>query len=463
MNGDPHRRSGSPVASLLADVARRGACYLAGLDARPVQAAPTALANLARLEVPLNAAPLDPAVVLAEFDDVVSPATMAMAGPRFFGFVIGGTLPAALAANWLATAWDQNAALGPVTPGVNRIEAVALHWLVDVLGLPPGTQGAFVTGATMANFTALAAARHAVLQRAGWNVEADGLFGAPPVTVIVGEEAHPTLLKALGLLGLGRRRVVSLPVDRQGRVRAETLPDLEGPTIVCLQAGNINTGAFDPFEAVCTAARAAGAWVHVDGAFGLWARASPRLAPLARGVELADSWATDAHKWLNVPYDSGLAFVREAGALPAAMAITAEYLPSPGAERSPSDFTPELSRRARGVEVWAALRSLGRAGLAELFERNCRQARRFAAGLAAAGFEVLNDVVLNQVLVSFGTPETTQRVIAAVQADGTCWCGGTVWQGRSAMRISVCSWATTDEDVERSLAAILRLVAVVRG
>jgi glutamate/tyrosine decarboxylase-like PLP-dependent enzyme len=372
-------------------------------------------------------------------------------------------LPAALAANWLATAWDQNAALGPVTPGVSRIEAVALRWLLDVLGLPPDSQGAFVTGATMANFTALAAARHAQLARAGWNVEADGLFGAPPLTVIVGEEAHPTLLKALGLLGLGRRRVVRLPVDRQGRVRADALPALEGPTIVCLQAGNINTGAFDPFEEICDAARAAGAWVHVDGAFGLWAQASPRLAPLSRGVEKADSWATDAHKWLNVPYDCGLAFVREPGTLPAAMAITAEYLPSPGAERSPSDFTPELSRRARGVEVWAALRSLGRLGLAEMFERNCRQARRFAEGLASAGFEILNDVVLNQVLVSFGNPETTRQVISAVQADGTCWCGGTVWQGRTAMRISVCSWATTDADVERSVDAILRVAAGSRS
>jgi glutamate/tyrosine decarboxylase-like PLP-dependent enzyme len=283
------------------------------------------------------------------------------------------------------------------------------------------------------------------------------------VTVIVGEEAHPTLLKALGLLGLGRRRVVRLPVDRQGRVRAEALPSLQGPTIVCLQAGNINTGAFDPFDEICDAARAAGAWVHVDGAFGLWAQASPRLAVLSRGVDKADSWATDAHKWLNVPYDCGLAFVREPGVLPAAMAITAEYLPSPGAERSPSDFTPELSRRARGVEVWAALRSLGRSGLAEMFERNCRQARRFAEGLASAGFEILNDVVLNQVLVSFGTPETTRQVISAVQADGTCWCGGTVWQGRTAMRISVCSWATTDEDVERSLAAMLRAAAGSRA
>jgi len=447
---------GDATASLLFDAARRSAEYLGALGRRAVRPSPAAVTDLARLETPLPEAPTDPAIVLSELDTLVAPATMATAGPRFFGFVIGGTLPAALAANWLAAAWDQNAAMASVTPGVARVEAIALGWLVDVLGLPATTEGAFVTGATMANFTALAAARHAVLARAGWDVGADGLIGAPPVTVLTGEEAHPTLLKSLALLGFGRRHIVRLPVDSQGRVRAEALPRLSGPTIVCLQAGNINTGAFDPFAAICEPAREAGAWVHVDGAFGLWAQASTQLARLARGVELADSWATDAHKWLNVPYDSGLAFVREPGALPAAMAITAEYLPTAGAARNPSDYTPELSRRARGVEVWAVLRSLGRSGLAEMLERNCRQARRFAARLADAGYEILNDVVLNQVLVSFGAPQATQRVIAAVQDDGTCWCGGTVWQGRTAMRISVCSWATTDADVELSVEAILR-------
>jgi glutamate/tyrosine decarboxylase-like PLP-dependent enzyme len=445
-----------PTASLLFDAARRSADYLGALGCRAVRPSPAAVADLARLGTPLPETPTDPAIVLSELDTLVAPATMATAGPRFFGFVIGGTLPAALAANWLAAAWDQNAAMASVTPGVARVEAIALGWLVDVLGLPVTTEGAFVTGATMANFTALAAARHAVLARAGWDVGADGLIGAPPVTVLTGEEAHPTLLKSLALLGFGRRQIVRLPVDSQGRVRADVLPPLSGPTIVCLQAGNINTGAFDPFAAICGPAREAGAWVHVDGAFGLWAQASPQLARLSRGVELADSWATDAHKWLNVPYDSGLAFVREPGALPAAMAITAEYLPTAGAARSPSNYTPELSRRARGVEVWAALRALGRSGLAEMFERNCRQARRFAGSLASAGYEVLNDVVLNQVLVSFGAPQATQRVIAAVQDDGTCWCGGTVWHGRTAMRISVCSWATTDADVELSVEAILR-------
>jgi len=444
------------TASLLFDAARRSADYLGALGRRAVRPSPAAVAGLATLETLLPETPTDPAIVLSELDALVAPATMATAGPRFFGFVIGGTLPAALAANWLAAAWDQNAAMASVTPGVARVEAIALGWLVDVLGLPATTEGAFVTGATMANFTALAAARHAVLARAGWDVGADGLIGAPPVTVLTGEEAHPTLLKSLALLGFGRRHIVRLPVDSQGRVRADGLPPLSGPTIVCLQAGNINTGAFDPFAAICGPAREAGAWVHVDGAFGLWAQASTQLARLSRGVELADSWATDAHKWLNVPYDSGLAFVREPGALPAAMAITAEYLPTAGAARSPSNYTPELSRRARGVEVWAALRALGRSGLAEMFERNCRQARRFAARLAGAGYEILNDVVLNQVLVSFGAPQATQRVIAAVQEDGTCWCGGTVWHGRTAMRISVCSWATTDADVELSVEAILR-------
>jgi glutamate/tyrosine decarboxylase-like PLP-dependent enzyme len=453
---DGEARRDATASPLLREAARRGARYLEALDRRPVRPDDAAIAALAQLERPLPQEPEDPATIIAQLDELVAPATMAMAGPRFFGFVIGGALPASVAANWLATAWDQNAAMDSVTPGVARVEAIALRWLVDVLGLPETCEGAFVTGATMANFTALAAARHAVLERAGWNVEDDGLNGAPPVTVIAGAEAHPTLLKALALLGFGRKQVTLLPVDRQGRVRADSLPRLPGPAIVCLQAGNINTGGFDPFEPICRVARESGAWVHVDGAFGLWAQASPRLAHLSRGVTLADSWATDAHKWLNVPYDSGLAFVREPGALPRSMSITAEYLPAAGTRRSPSDYTPELSRRARGVEVWAALRSLGRRGLAELFERNCRQARRFAERLARAGYEVLNVVELNQVLVSFGTPDVTQRVIEAVQEDGTCWCGGTVWQGHTAMRISVCSWATTDQDVETSIEAILR-------
>jgi glutamate/tyrosine decarboxylase-like PLP-dependent enzyme len=339
-----------------------------------------------------------------------------------------------------------------------KVEDVCLKWLRELLGLPDGAGGGFVTGATMANFAALAAARRAVLRKAGWNVEEDGLFGAPPIRVVVGEEVHASLLKALTLLGLGRERVERVPVDGQGRMRADALPELSPATIVCIQAGNVNTGAFDPAEEVCAAAHDAGAWVHVDGAFGLWAAASPRLAHLSAGVAEADSWATDAHKWLNAPYDSGIVFVREAEHLRAAMTVGAAYLIA-GDEREPSHYTPEMSRRARGIEIWAALRSLGRAGLADLIERTCRHATRFAEGLRAAGHEILNEVALNQALVSFGDDETTRRVIQAVQADGTCWCGGTVWQGRAAMRISVSSWATTESDIERSLEAIIRIAA----
>ena len=444
------------MRELLEQTAGRAISYLENLGDRSVAPPAAAVANLAALDQPLNEEPIAAEQVIKSLDDLCSPATMGMAGPRFFGFVIGGALPVTLAANWLAGAWDQNTGLFTPTPATSQLEQVALDWLLDLFQLPPESGGAFVTGATMANFSALAAARHALLQRAGWNVEADGLFGAPAITVVVGEEAHPTLFKSLGLLGLGRNRVVRVPVDSQGRMRADSLPSLSGPTIVCVQAGNVNTGAFDPFSEICERAHAIGAWVHVDGAFGLWAMAAPSTAPLANELAAADSWATDFHKWLNVPYDSGIAIVREREALRAAMAITAEYLPT-SEFRNPSDFTPELSRRARGVEVWAALHSLGRTGVAELIERNCRQARRFAAGLEAAGFKVLNDVVLNQVLVAFGDAETTNRVISEIQEDGTCWCGGTVWQGQTAMRISVSSWATTDADVERSLEAMLRI------
>ncbi len=444
---------------LLEDAARRASTYLDSLPQRQVAPLPGALARLTSLNEPVPENPQAPQDVLRRLDEVGSPATMAMAGGRFFGFVIGGALPVTVAANWLATAWDQNAALYGPSPGVAAFEATALRWLLDVLDLPRDAGGAFVTGATQANLCALAAARHAVLATAGWDVEADGLFGAPPITVIVGAEAHPTLFKALGVLGLGRNRVVRLASDSQGRIRPDRLPTITGPTVLCLQAGNVNTGAFDPLTALCEYARAGGAWVHVDGAFGLWARATPTLRHLCAGVELADSWATDAHKWLNVPYDSGLAFVRDADALRAAMSVSAAYLPTQASVRSPSDFTPELSRRARGVDVWAALSSLGRSGVAGMVTRCCAHARRFAQGLQAAGYTVLNEVVLNQVLARFGDAATTRRVIQALQEDGTCWCGVTEWQGHTAMRISVSSWATTDDDVDRSLAAMLRIAA----
>jgi len=431
---------------------------------REQRAAPTieSLERLSLLGGPLPDGPTDAAEVLALLDDIGSPATTASAGGRYFGFVTGSSLPITLAANWLAGAWDQNAMYSVMSPVAAAVEDIALRWLLDVLALPEGAAGAFVTGATMANFTGLAAARHAVLQRAGWDVEADGLFGAPPVTVVVGQEAHATLFKALSLLGFGRDRVITVPADDQGRLRADAFPALEGPAILCLQAGNVNTGAFDSFTEVCPKAHDAGAWIHVDGAFGLWAAAAPARAHLTAGIAGADSWATDAHKWLNTPYDSGLAFVRDADSLRAAMATTAAYLPT-SSQREPGHYTPESSRRARGIEVWAALRALGRSGIADLVERSCRHAARFAGALSRAGYAILNDVTLNQVLVSFGDPDTTRRIIAAIQTDGTCWCGGTVWQGQTAMRISVSSYATTEDDIERSLAAILHIAEEQRA
>ncbi len=456
--GPMNDKSDTEMTDLLDDAAARARAYLATMAHRQVAPTAAAVDALAAFDTALPASPRDAAETLRLLDEIGSPGTMATASGRFFGFVIGGALPVTVASNWLATAWDQNAALHQPAPAVAVLERVALGWLLDLLGLPADAGGAFVTGATMANFSALAAARHSVLARAGWAVEAEGLFGAPPITVLVGDEVHPTLLKALGLLGLGRKRLLRVPVDGQGRLRPEALPnELPGPAIVCAQAGNVNTGALDPLPAIADWARAHGAWLHVDGAFGLWAAASPRLAPLVAGIDQADSWATDAHKWLNVPYDSGVAFVRDATALAAAMSVTADYLPTEGGARNPADYTPELSRRARGVDVWAALHTLGRSGVAELVERCCMHAQRFSAGLQAMGATVLNEVVLNQVLVSFGEPALTRRVIAAIQDDGTCWAGPTVWQGQTAMRISISSWATTDDDVARSLAAIRRV------
>ncbi|HEY7876695.1 MAG TPA: aminotransferase class V-fold PLP-dependent enzyme, partial [Gemmatimonadaceae bacterium] len=428
----------------------------------PVAPTPNAVARLAELDHALNDDPVPGAQVVRLLDQLGSPATMATAGPRFFGFVVGASLPAALAANWLAGAWDQNAGLVILSPIVAKLEEVSIRWLTDLLGLPAGISAGFVTSATAANFSALCAARHALLQRRGWDVEANGLFGAPPIDVVVGDEVHASMLKALGMSGLGRARVTRVPTDDQGRMRADMLPPLTDNTLVCIQAGNVNTGSFDPAAEICARARSAGAWVHVDAAFGLWAAASPAMRHLVDGVSAADSWATDAHKWLNVPYDSGIVFCRDTTALRAAMTSSAAYLVE-GDRREPYQYTPDFSRRGRGVEVWAALHSLGRSGVADLVDRCCRHARRFAEGLRGAGYEILNDVVLNQVLVSFGAPERTREVIAGIQEDGTCWCGGTEWHGRTAMRISVSSWATTDEDVERSLLAMLRSARLHRG
>jgi glutamate/tyrosine decarboxylase-like PLP-dependent enzyme len=429
---------------------------LAGIRERHVAPGAGAIDGLEVLKHPLPEGPTDPAQVLALLDEAGSAATVANAGGRYFGFVNGGSLPAALAANVLAAAWDQNASLRVMSPVAATLEDVALGWIRELLHLPADVAGSLVTGATMANLTCLAAARHSLLEKTGWDVEARGLFGAPPITVVAGEECHASLRKALALLGLGRDRVIFVPTDGQGRMRSEALPEFREPALVCIQAGNVNTGAFDPAKEICAAAHKSGCWVHVDGAFGLWAVCSPARAHLAKGLADADSWATDAHKWLNVPYDCGLAFVRDGAALYQAMNMQAAYLP-PGAGREPMQWTPEASRRARGVEVWAALKSLGRSGMAELIERTCRHAKRFADGLRNGGCEILNEVALNQVLVRFGDDARTQAVIDAVQKDGTCWCGGTVWHGKRAMRISVSSWVTDERDVEQSLGAILRI------
>ncbi len=445
----------APMSELLDDAAKRAGRYLECLDARGVAPDPQAVAALAKFDQAFPEDARSAQAVLAELDEVGSPATMASAGGRFFGFVIGGALPVTVAANWLATAWDQNAGLVVTSPVNAALEKVSLRWTKEILHLPVESAGGFVTCATAANFSGLAAARHALLSRAGWDVEASGLFGAPPLKVVVGDEVHASVQKALSMVGFGRDRVVRVPVDAQGRMRVEAFPEVDEHTIVCVQAGNVNSGAFDPMPEICERARACGAWVHVDGAFGMWAAAAPARAHLVRGIEDADSWATDAHKWLNVPYDSGLVFARDADALRSAMSVGGAYL-AQDEDRVPYQYTPDFSRRARGIEVWAALRQLGRAGLADLVERTCRYAARFAEGLRAAGYRVLNEVVLNQVLVSFGSPERTREVIARVQGDGTCWCGGTVWQDNAAMRISVSSWATSDADVQRSLAAILR-------
>jgi len=444
------------MKELLAETAARAAGYLAGICNRRVSPRAEEVSRLDALGGRLPQSGSDPAEVLALLDEVGSPATVTTSGGRYFGFVIGGTLPATLAANWLAGAWDQNAAFTAMSPVAAKIEEIVLAWFVDLFGLPSSSGAGFVTGTTMANFSALAAARTALLHRMGWDVEENGLFEAPPIRVVVGEEVHVSLLKALSLLGLGRSRVIRVPADGQGRMKPGELPQLDERTVVCIQAGNVNTGAFDPARAICSRAQEAGAWVHVDGAFGMWAAVSPHYAHLMDGFSSADSWAIDCHKWLNVPYDSGIAVVKQEEHLRRACALSAAYLQTSGV-REPCFYTPEASRRARGIELWAAIRSLGRDGLRDLIERNCRMARVFADRLREAGFEILNDVVLNQVLVSFGGAEETQCVIAGVQNDGTCWCGGTQWHGRTAMRISVSSWETTEEDVERSLAAILRI------
>jgi glutamate/tyrosine decarboxylase-like PLP-dependent enzyme len=449
--------------------------YLASVDDRPV--GPTAdLATLrARIGGELPEVGEDPVAVIEWLAEAVDRGLVASAGPRYFGFIVGGSLPAARAADWLTSTWDQSAFVYVKAPAAAVAEEVAGAWLVELFGLPPGTSYGFTTGATMASFTALAAGRHSVLRSRGWDVEADGLFGAPPIDVVVSDEAHATIFMALQMLGLGRSRVRRVATDDQGRMRADalrtTLDGIDGPTIVCAQAGNVNTGAFDPLADIAAAVHDQGGWLHVDAAFGMWAATSAKVRHLTTGLGLADSWSTDAHKWLNVPYDTGLVFVRDAASHHAAMTFgAAYYAETAGAERDGFNWVPEASRRARGFNVLAALRSLGRAGLADLVDRCCGHARRMAQRLAAeSGVTILNDVVLNQVLVRFESSSAesadalTRDVIARVQADGTCWLGGTTWHGLAAMRISVSSWKTTEADIDRSAEAILRCAREARA
>jgi glutamate/tyrosine decarboxylase-like PLP-dependent enzyme len=422
------------------------------------------------LALPLGDGPVEPRVVLDDLVAAASPGIVRTPSPRYFGFVIGGTLPVALAADMVAAGWDQNAGGYIVSPASSVAEEVAGGWLAELLGLPATASFGLTTGCQMAHVTCLAAARHAVLARAGWDAEVGGLQGAPPVRLVVSEERHVTIDRAARFLGLGTGALVAVGVDERGRMDAAQLREAlradDCATIVCAQAGDVNTGDFDPIAKVIEAARAAGAWVHIDGAFGLWAAASPEYRHLVAGCAGADSWATDAHKWLNVPYDCGLAFVADPDAHLAAMDATAAYLAvSEEGERSNRVWVPDFSRRARGFAVYAALRSLGRSGVAEMVERGCACARRFAEVLGAEpGVEVLNEVVLNQVLVRFGDDDAaTDAVVEAVQAEGTCWMGPTTWRGRRAMRISVSNWATTFSDVDRSCAAILACARAPRA
>jgi glutamate/tyrosine decarboxylase-like PLP-dependent enzyme len=441
--------------------------FLDGLSARRVGPAADYKTVLAALDQPLPQTGEAPAAVVDALAESAEPGLVASPGPRYFGFVTGGGLPVALAANWLLDAWDQNAALNVMSPGAAALEAVAARWFKEAIGLPETASVGFTTGCTMANATGIAAGRHALLARAGWDVEAKGLYGAPEIDVLVGGEVHSSVAGTLQLLGLGRERVIRIPADGQGRMEAAALDAaLRGrrnPALVCAQVGNVNTGACDPMEPIAQACQAAGAWLHVDGAFGLWAAAAPELRHLVKGVEQADSWATDAHKWLNVPYDGGIVAVREAAAHRAAMSQSGAYLIRADGAPDGMDTVPDASRRARGVPVYAALRSLGREGLAALIAGNCARARQFAERMAAEdGVDVLNEVALNQVLVCFGGTGTeagddalTNDVIAGVQAEGTAWFGGTLWQGKAAMRVSVSNWSTRAADIDRAADAVV--------
>jgi glutamate/tyrosine decarboxylase-like PLP-dependent enzyme len=450
------------LAALLQTTVDRVVAYRESLPERPVCAAAGVDDVRAALGGPLPEAPTSPRQVVDELVRAAEPGLVATAGPRFFGFVIGGALPASTAADMLASGWDQCAFNGVLSPAASAAEDVAADWLKQLLGLPPSASMGFVTGAQAANTVGLASARHHVLATVGWDVERRGLAGSPGIRVLASEERHATVDRSLRLLGLGSDVIEPVRADANGAIDVADLDRVlrsgpEAPTIVCLQAGNVNTGACDDLRAACDLVHERGGWAHVDGAFGLWAAASPGLRPLVDGVELADSWGCDAHKWLNVPYDSAFAICSRPEVQVAAMSYTASYLVGSGATPGAADRTAESSRRARGFAVWAALKELGSDGVASMVERCCTLARRFADGLAAEGFEIANEVVLNQVLVGFGDV-STDRVVEAIQRDGTCWMGATTWRGRRLMRISVSNHATTEQDVDRSVEAIARLV-----
>lgn len=436
--------------------------YTAQVDRRAAAATPEAIAALAAFAEPLPDTGADSSETIDLLAGVGGPATVASTGPDYYGFVTGATHPAALGASFIADAWDQNAALPAMSPIATTLHDVTRGWLIDLLGLPEYTDVTYVTGATVANASCIAAARDDLLERAGWVTQRDGLFGAPEINVIIGAHAHSTLRKSLGLVGLGRERVIVVPADDQGRMLAEHLPDpatLTGPVLVCAQAGEVNTGAFDPFDAIADwLAPIDNGWLHVDGAFGLWALADPSRSELVAGLTRADSWATDGHKWLNVTYDCGIVFVAREGALVRTFTSAAGYLPAE-AGFAPIHHTPQSSQRARQIEVWAVLRTLGRAGVAELVQRHSACAFAIADRLTAAGFDVLNDVVLNQVLVRHRDGATTERLVAAIQADGRIWCGPTMWHGETALRISVSSWKTTVADAERAADVIIEIAA----
>ena len=464
-----------PSADVLSLAHRLSAQFLDGVAERHVGGRSTREALMKSLGGPLPLTGADPLVVLEQLATRADPGVVAQAGPRYFGFVTGGAVPVTVAADWLATAWDQNAVVYVHAPAVSVIEDIVAGWILELLHLPPSSSVGFTSGCHMANFTCLAAARHEVLRRAGWNIEAQGLRSAPPVRIIVGQEVHVSAMGALRFLGFGSDEFEVVPVDDRGCMRADALRErlkgTQGPVIICAQVGNVATGASDPIEEIVAIGHAAAAWIHVDGAFGLWANAVPELRDQIRGIEGADSWATDAHKWLNVPYDSGLAMVRHTAAHRAAMSFKASYLQrGPDEERVGMDWVPESSRRARVVPIYALIQSLGRDGIAEMVRRNVVLARRMAARLSPApGVKILNEVVLNQVLVQFeGSGDRdanaiTRDVITAIQADGTCWAGGTIWQGKQAMRISISNWSTTEADIDRSAEAIIRCYDAVKA